>query len=126
MNGGEISVKSLIAMCSGAFIERADYEIPSILKNLLDPNTSDKAKRSLTMTFTLTPKNNRQQIDVECVVKTKLAPTNPIATSLYVAGDDSNGNPQIIEMTPQIPGQRDMAGAEQETPPMLRVVGQGE
>ena len=118
----EVKSKSILEMCKGAFIERADYEIPGIIKNISDENTSDKAKRTMTITFTFIPRNDRQQIDVECIVKSKLAPTKPIATSLYVAGNDSSGEPQVIEMVPQVPGQFDMSGSEQEAPPMLKII----
>jgi hypothetical protein len=43
---------------------------------------------------------------------------------MFIAGEDSSGNPQVVEMTPQIPGQFDIAGDEQEAPPMLKIIGE--
>jgi hypothetical protein len=41
---------------------------------------------------------------------------------LYVAGENSEGIPQIVEMTPHSPGQLDMFGGEQEPSALLRVI----
>ena len=40
-------------------------------------------------------------------------------TSLFITGD-SEGEVTAVEMTPQIPGQLDMYGGEQEAPAVLK------
>ena len=52
--------------------------------------------------------------------KSALAPTNPVATALYVGkiGEEI----QAVEMTAQIPGQADLFGGEQEAPAQLKLV----
>ena len=45
--------KSILQMARGAIQERADYEMSSLLNNILDPNTSATAARKLTITLTL-------------------------------------------------------------------------
>lgn len=47
--------------------------------------------------------------------------TNPVATSLYVTGD-SNGELVVAEMVPQVPGQMNMDGTQQEAPKLLKLV----
>ena len=47
--------KSILQMARGAIQERADYEMSSLLNNILDPNTSATAARKLTITLTLKP-----------------------------------------------------------------------
>ena len=47
--------------------------------------------------------------------------TNPVATSLYVTGD-SNGELVVAEMVPQVPGQLNMDGTQQEQPKLLKLV----
>ncbi len=51
----------------------------------------------------------------------KLAATNPVATSLYVTGD-GNGELVVAEMVPQVPGQLNMDGTQQEQPKLLKLV----
>lgn len=109
--------KSILEMCNGAFQERADYEMTRLIDNILDPNTSPTKKRKMVLTLELTPDDERRNIVVKCETKSTLAPTNPVTTMLYVADND-----QIVEMTPQIPGQMDITGGEQEAPAMLRIV----
>ena len=109
--------KSILQMARGAIQERADYEMSSLLNNILDPNTSATAARKLTITLTLKPDDTRQNITVSCVAKSTLAATNPVTTALYVADEDT-----IVEMVPQIPGQFGIAGTEQEAPPALKLV----
>ena len=77
--------KSILQMARGAIQERADYEMSSLLNNILDPNTSATAARKLTITLTLKPDDTRQNITVSCVATSKLAATNPVTTALYVA-----------------------------------------
>ena len=109
--------KSMLQMARGAIQERADYEITKILDNILDPNTSATAARKLTLTLTLKPDDTRQNIAVGVVAKSTLAATNPVTTSLYVADQDT-----IVEMVPQLPGQIDMDGVEEDAAPVLKLV----
>ena len=109
--------KSILQMARGAIQERADYEITKILDNILDPNTSATAARKLTLTLTLKPDDTRQNIAVGLVAKSTLAATNPVTTSLYVADQDT-----IVEMVPQLPGQIDMDGVEEDAAPVLKLV----
>lgn len=56
--------KSILQMARGAIQERADYEMSSLLNNILDPNTSATAARKLTITLTLKPDDTRQNITI--------------------------------------------------------------
>lgn len=109
--------KSILQMARGAIQERTDYEMARMMENILDANTNPTAKRKMTLTLELTPDADRRNIGVKCVVKCALAPTNAVVTSLYVA-DENN----VVEMVPQIPGQYDMNGGEQEPPQALRII----
>lgn len=115
--------QSILDMARGAIKERTDYEMAKILDNILDPNTSATKKRTLSLTVEFIPDNDRVQIGVRVVAKSKLEPTNPVITSLYIAGD-GNGEITALEMVPQVPGQMDMNGSEQEEPHILRLVKQ--
>ena len=88
----------------------------------MDPNTKATAKRTLTLTFNLTPDDDRANIGIDCVVKSKLASTNPVTTSLFITGRERTGEVRAVENVPQIPGQTGMDGSEQESAPMLKLV----
>ena len=109
--------KSILQMARGAIQERADYEMVKILDNILDANTAPTAPRKLTIVLTLKADDDRTNITVSVSAKSTLAPTNPVTTMLYVADPDN-----VVEMVPQIPGQMNFSGAEQEAPPMLKLV----
>ena len=47
--------------------------------------------------------------------------TNPVATALYVTSD-GNGELVVAEMVPQVPGQMNMDGTQQEAPKLLKLV----
>lgn len=109
--------KSILQMAQGAIMERVDYEMSRVLDNILDPNTKATAKRKLTVTLTFAPDDEREHIELGTVVKPTLATTNPVVTSLYVF-DKHN----VVENVAQLPGQMDIDGAEQQRPPLLKVI----
>lgn len=118
----EYAKKSILQMARGAIEERVDLEMSKIIDNILDPNTQATAKRKLTLTFELKPDDARQTISIASTVKSNLVPTNPVATSLFITGEDGSGEVTAVEMVPNIPGQMNMNGAEQEAPPVLKLI----
>lgn len=77
-----------------------------------------------TMTIELTPDDERRTIGVQVTAKSTLAATNPVATALYVTSD-GNGELVVAEMVPQVPGQMNMDGTQQEAPKLLKLVQHG-
>ena len=118
--------KSILEMARGAFLERADYEMKRIIDNILDPNTIATAKRKMTLTVTFEADDLRKNIGASVQVKTALAPTNPVKTSLYVSGENSDGEPQVVEMTAQTPGQLNIYGEEEPWASLKMLQAQGE
>lgn len=114
--------KSIMEMGRGAFMERADYEMARVVDNILDVNTKATAKRKVTITLEFTPDDRRTNVDVSVTVKSTLATTNPVKTNLYIAGEKANGNVQVVEMVPNIPGQTSMYDEEQEAAPILKLI----
>ena len=43
-------------ICDGALVEAFEVELAKVIKNIMDPNTEAKAKRSITMTVDFHPK----------------------------------------------------------------------
>lgn len=113
---------SILQMARGAIQERIDYEMAKVIDNILDPNTDATTKRKLTLTIELRPDDNRQTVFVSCGANSKLCPTNPVSTSLYITGDGMNGEVVAVEMVPNVPGQQNIFGAEQEPAPVLKLV----
>lgn len=120
MNREERLTKSMLDMANGAIKERVDLEMPKIIKNIMDVNTSAIKPRKMVLTLTFTPDEQRQVIAARCEVKSTLLPTNPVTTSLYIG--EFAGEIQAVEMKPQVPGQLDMYGGEEEQPAQLRLV----
>ena len=116
------TTKSILQMARGAITERADYEMARIIGNIMDANTKATAKRKLTLTLELVPDDERRNISVSVTAKSTLAATNPVTTSLYIAGQDAEHGLQAVECLPQVPGQFDMDGGEAEAPATLKIV----
>lgn len=114
--------KSILEMARGGFMERVDYEMPKIIENILNANTKSTAKRKLTITMEFVPDDDRTSIVANFSTKIALAPTNPIRTTLYISGEGSTGEMQVVEMVPQIPGQMDLEGSEQDIPATLKLI----
>jgi hypothetical protein len=116
----EENTKSILQMARGAIEERVDLEMTKVIQNILDPNTKATAKRKISITVELKPDDERRTISVYATAKSMLAPTNPVATALFVG--KYNGEVQAVEMTAQIPGQTNMFGEETEQPAQLKLV----
>ena len=111
--------KSILEMSRGAILERVDYEMGKVIGNVLDINTKPDAKRKLTITLELTPSADRKTINVRTTAKATLVPTDPVTTGLYITSN-GNGEMMVAELVPQIPGQLDFNGGEQEEPHVLK------
>lgn len=111
---------SILQMARGAFLERADYEMEKVIDNILDPNTKATGKRKINLTLELVPDEDRSRIHVSVTAKSVLIPTNPVTTSLFITSNQ-DGEMVVAEMVPQVPGQMNFNGEEQETPKILKL-----
>ena len=112
---------SILQLARGAIMERADYEIAKIIDNILDPNTRASAKRKLQLTIEFLPDDNRQTISVAAVAKSTLCPHEP-GSNRPVCLRRQSRRGSCRRMVPNIPGQMDMSGMEQEPAPILKIV----
>ena len=60
----QTKASSLIDMANGAIKERLDYEMGRVIQNISDPNTKATAQRTITVTITLEPDEERQHVEV--------------------------------------------------------------
>lgn len=111
---------SILQMAKGAFQERADFEMKRVIDNILDPNTKPNAKRKIVLTIELIPDSTRQKISVSVSAKSTLAAAEPVETALCIVGNE-DGEMQVAEMVPQIPGQTFLDGTEQHSPKILKI-----
>lgn len=115
---------SLLQAMQGAINERVDYEMEKVVDNILDVNTEAKKKRKITVTFELTPDEDRSVIGLSVSAKSTLAPVMPIGSSL-VLGPDENGEVTLAEWVKEVPGQLDTEGNVAPTPAILKIAQKG-
>lgn len=105
--------KSILEVAHGEIMKKADYELSKILANINDVNTSDKAKRKLSIVITLQPVNDRENVIMTSDVKSTLAPTLP--TEIMLSNQECvNADGEIInilqEVSKQAKGQLNLDG----------------
>jgi hypothetical protein len=113
--------KSIVEMCRGGVLERIDMEMAKVLQNINDWNTDAKKARTVTVKVTLRPSPDREKVSVSYEVTSKLAPATELQTSLSLGTDGATGEFYAVENTPNLPGQMNMDGSEQEPPQVLKV-----
>lgn len=74
----------LDTIMGGAVIERFKYEVGRLVENIADPNTTLQ-KRSVQITLEAKPNKSRTQNDVVVKFNTKLAPTEPMETVIFIS-----------------------------------------
>ena len=111
---------SLLDMATGAIKERVDYDVAKVIDNILDLNTKAQAKRKITLTIEFAPDETRKKIAISVISKANLCPTNPVSTTLAFV-PNREGEVQLVEMVPQVPGQMALDGTEQATPKLLKL-----
>ena len=117
----ETNIKSILEMARGAIMERVDIAMPKVIENIMDPNTKATKPRKVTVTLILTPDDSRQMVALDSTVEIKLIPYSPIRTNLYITDAVDGDGYQVLEMTPDIPGQMRMFGQEAEPPAIMRL-----
>lgn len=70
----------LSEIAHGAVQVKLDRAMTSVAQNILDPNTTAKAKRKVIITITIAPDETRSTAQIEVGTKTTLAPEESVAT----------------------------------------------
>lgn len=116
---GEVKEINILDMMNGAIGERVDYELGKVMRNCLDLNTDAKKARTLTLEIGIVPTEHRDSAAIKVSVKSKLVPVKALDSTLLLGG--TADEPVVMEYTPQVPGQRNLAGGEQDEPKMIRL-----
>ena len=111
-------IKQLDELMDGALTERFNMEMERVLSNVFDPNTNAKAKRQIQIIIEIAPNERRDAAEFKVDVKSKIAPPEAIAQTVFLHMDDV-GNVTATEMTKEIPGQIDMDGNVQAIPRVI-------
>lgn len=119
---GEVQEINILQMMNGAIGERVSYELAKITKNCKDLNTDAKKARTLTIELAFVPTDARDSMAVRVSVKSKLAPVKALDSTLLLGGTEDD--PVLMEFTPQVPGQRNFAGVEQDEPKIISMAQQ--
>ena len=82
-----MSKVNLETFAGGALQEKFDETLERVLKNMQDPNTPYKNKRSITIKINFTQNEERTDTGVEVSVEAKLAPVTPINTRMAIGTD---------------------------------------
>ena len=102
----EIKLQDLVG---GALQEKFQKALENVLENMLDINTSYKAKRGITIKLSFDQNEQRDDIKVHINVSEKLAPQGAIETSFSFGRDLRTGEIMLEEYGKQIKGQMSLA-----------------
>jgi hypothetical protein len=78
----------LSTLCEGAAEERFQEKLQEVIENIHDPNTPWKANREITIRVIFTPDQERGVAAVGLSVEAKLAPMNPVPTTVFIGRRD--------------------------------------
>lgn len=82
------AIDSLDNLMGGAAKQRFRDALDQVLKNAIDPNTSVKTKRQITITLSVVPDDERKTIGLHFDVKHKLAAPDAITKTCLLERDD--------------------------------------
>ena len=78
----------------GSLLKRADVEIETVLKNILDKNTDWRKARKVTLELSFKPADEtRENVYVDLKAKSTVQPYNPVTTQIFVG---TNGEGQVM------------------------------
>lgn len=93
----------LSEIAHGAVQVKLDRAMTAVAQNILDPNTTAKAKRKVTITITIAPDETRSTAQIEVGTKTTLAPEDSVATTALLG--QQNSEVVLNELKSGVPGQ---------------------
>ena len=85
MDEPNMELLSLQNVCGGAAEELFQRAVGEVFKNITDVNTSEKAKRSITLTLEFKPYKDRSGAEVALHMKSKTAPVKQVDANVFVA-----------------------------------------
>ena len=71
------AIVKLDTIMDGTLSEKFQQELPKLLQNVYDPETSAKAKRSMVITISIVPSPDRKAADLASMSRQSLPPRYP-------------------------------------------------
>lgn len=99
-------------LAGGEVAEKFEEAMKKVIANMLDPNTPYKNKRKLTMELTFEQNEDRDDVQIQAVVKTTLSPVKAATTRMSIGKDFRTGEICAEEYGSGIRGQARIADYE--------------
>ncbi|MGN8883817.1 replication terminator protein [Ligilactobacillus salivarius] len=96
---------NILQLAQGAVQEKLDREFEKVFENIQDPNVNATAKRTITLKIDLVPDDVRQVVKTNVSATSKLAPTDPVATTILTGKDLTTNKIEARELQSGVPGQ---------------------
>ncbi|WP_368270763.1 replication terminator protein [Ligilactobacillus salivarius] len=96
---------NILQLAQGAVQEKLDREFEKVFENIQDPNVNATAKRTITLKIDLVPDDVRQVVKTNVTATSKLAPTDPVATTILTGKDLTTNKIEARELQSGVPGQ---------------------
>lgn len=86
-------------IAGGAALEIFQRELNVVAKNIADVNTDPKKTRTVTLTVSFKPDDNREEVKLSVSAKSTIASVKPAGRTVYLG--KLNGKPTLIGSNPQ-------------------------
>ena len=96
---------NVLQLAQGAVQEKLDREFEKVFENIQDPNVKATAKRTITLKIDLVPDDVRQVVKTNVTATSKLAPTDPVTTTILTGKDLTTNKIEARELQSGVPGQ---------------------
>ncbi len=96
---------NILKLAQGAVQEKLDREFEKVFENIQDPNVKATAKRTITLKIDLVPDDVRQVVKTNVTATSKLAPTDPVTTTILTGKDLTTNKIEARELQSGVPGQ---------------------
>lgn len=96
---------NILQLAQGAVQEKLDREFEKVFENIQDPNVKATAKRTITLKIDLVPDDVRQVVKTNVTATSKLAPTDPVTTTILTGKDLTTNKIEARELQSDVPGQ---------------------
>ena len=96
---------NILQLAQGAVQEKLDREFEKVFENIQDPNVKATAKRTITLKIDLVPDDVRQVVKTNVTATSKLAPTDPVPTTILTGKDLTTNKIEARELQSGVPGQ---------------------
>lgn len=96
---------NILQLAQGAVQEKLDREFEKVFENIQDPNVKATAKRTITLKIDLVPDDVRQVVKTNVTATSKLAPTDPVTTTILTGKDLTTNKIGARELQSGVPGQ---------------------